>query len=54
MNSSRLKLEEYIQISLLPSSLWIFALTEMTASKGNTRSSKQVPVRVSMKSSIVS
>lgn len=38
----------------VPSSLWIFAFTEITVSKGETRSSKHVPVSVSMKSSMVS
>lgn len=36
----------------VPSSFWILAFTEMMASKGNTRSSKHVPVRVSMNSSM--
>ena len=37
----------------LPSSLWIFALTDIIVSKGETRSSKAVPVSVSMNNSIL-
>lgn len=37
---------------LLPSSLCIFAFTDIIVSKGDTRSSKNVPVKVSMYNSI--